>query len=91
MTHDSSFVDLLGRTARADPDRVFARFDGAPMTFGALHRRSDALASSLRRLGVEPGARVAVMLRNSPAALDHAVRARQGGRRVGAGQRAPPR
>ncbi len=69
MTYDSSFVDLLGRTARADPDRVFARFDGAPMTVGALHRRSDALASSLRRLGVETGARVAVMLRNSPAAL----------------------
>jgi len=69
MTSDTSFIHLLGGAARADADRVFARFDGAPITFGALHQQSDALASGLRRLGIEPAARVAVMLRNSPAAL----------------------
>ncbi len=69
MTGETSFVELLVRMARADPDRVFARFDGAPMTFGTLHRHSDALAAGLRRLGVERDARVAVMLRNSPEAL----------------------
>ena len=54
MTDERSFVELLGRAARADADRVFALFDGAPRTFGTLDRRSDALALSLRGLGVAP-------------------------------------
>ena len=69
MTDERSFVELLGRAARADADRVFALFDGAPMTFGTLDRRSDALALSLRGLGVAPEERVAVMMRNGPSAL----------------------
>ena len=69
MTDERSFVELLGRAARADADRVFALFDGAPITFGTLDRRSDALALSLRGLGVAPEERVAVMMRNGPSAL----------------------
>ncbi|WP_431285176.1 AMP-binding protein [Humitalea sp. 24SJ18S-53] len=63
------FIGRFADMARAEPDRVFARFDGAVLTFGALHQASDALASGLRSAGVARGDRVAVMLRNSPTAL----------------------
>lgn len=55
--------------ASTEPARVFARFDHATTTFGALHRRSDEVASALRARAIASGDRVAVMLRNSEAAL----------------------
>ncbi|MCW2241383.1 AMP-binding protein [Azospirillum canadense] len=66
---DEGFVRLFAQAARTDRDRVFARFNGEAMTFGALDRRSDGVAAELRRLGLAPGDRVAVMMRNSPAVL----------------------
>ncbi len=63
------FAPLLARRASADPDGLFARFDGAPLTFGEVERTASALAAWLRRSGVAPGDVVALMLRNSPVAL----------------------
>jgi crotonobetaine/carnitine-CoA ligase len=63
------FLPLLAAQAQADPDRAFARFAGETLTLGALDRRSDALALGLRARGIAHGDRVAVMLRNGPAAV----------------------
>jgi len=69
MSEAEGFVELFEAVGRAEADRLFARFEGAPISFATLGRRADAFASALRRLGVARGDRVAVMLRNSPAAL----------------------
>jgi crotonobetaine/carnitine-CoA ligase len=61
---DDGFVAPFLRQATATPERVFARFGGRPLTFGALARRSHALAACLRAKGVAPLDRVALMLRN---------------------------
>ncbi|MBP2301785.1 AMP-binding protein [Azospirillum picis] len=66
---DTGFAGLLTQAARTDGDRLFARFNGIPLSVGALDRRSDAVAAELSRLGLRPGDRVALMLRNSPAVL----------------------
>jgi crotonobetaine/carnitine-CoA ligase len=56
--------------ARARPDDVFLDFeDGPPLTFGALDRRSDAMAAALARQGVGAGERVFALLHNRPALL----------------------
>ncbi|MGH7126281.1 MAG: AMP-binding protein, partial [Stellaceae bacterium] len=69
MSEVEGFVGLFQARRRAGPDRLFARFEGAPISFAALGAQADAFASALRRLGVARGDRVAVMLRNSPTAL----------------------
>jgi len=66
---DEGFVSLFRVQARAAPERVYARFDGTPLSFGALQRRSDAFAATLASRGIGRGERVAVMLRNSADAL----------------------
>src|SRR5687767_3882783 len=65
----AGFIDAFVRQARSDGARLFARFERQPLSFAALDRDSDALAAGLRRAGIRPGDRVAVMLRNSPEAL----------------------
>ncbi len=69
MMRLEGFLPAFRRKARRVPDRVFAVFEGRPITFSDLDRMSDALAAGLRRLGLARGDRVAVMLRNGPAAL----------------------
>jgi crotonobetaine/carnitine-CoA ligase len=69
MSEAEGFVELFLDWQNAEPDRLFARFEGAPISLATLGRQADAFASALRRLGVSRGDRVAVMLRNSPAAL----------------------
>jgi crotonobetaine/carnitine-CoA ligase len=68
-SHDEGFIQAFRNKASATPAHVFARFNGEPIDFAALHRMSDSFAANLRRLGVSRGDRVAVMMRNSPAAL----------------------
>src|SRR4051794_3120220 len=63
---DQGFITFLPGRAAATPDAIYATFDGKPITFAELHRMSDAIALGLRRLSVERGDRVALMLRNSP-------------------------
>lgn len=66
---DPGFLAAFVAAARDRPDRIFARFDGRPLTFAELDRRSEALAASLLSEGLAAGSRVAVMLRNSLDAL----------------------
>src|SRR6185312_3597205 len=66
---DEGFLGLFRAHVGGTPERLFARFDGAPISFAALDRMSDALASRLRQMCIARGERVAVMLRNGPAAL----------------------
>jgi acyl-coenzyme A synthetase/AMP-(fatty) acid ligase len=60
------FIQPFVATALAEPERVFASFEGALVTFGWLHQASGAVAARLRANGVQPGERVAVMLSNAP-------------------------
>ncbi|HEV2555404.1 MAG TPA: AMP-binding protein [Bosea sp. (in: a-proteobacteria)] len=66
---DSGFVDLLTQFAARDPGRVYARYCGEPVTYGEIERSSSAFAAHLRARGLKPGDRVAVMMRNSVAAI----------------------
>jgi len=66
---DDGFVALLSRRAQSNPDGVFARYEGAPLTFGELDRMATALAIWMRGLGLAPADMVALMIRNSPVAL----------------------
>ena len=69
-THsDTGFVSLLTSHAARDPGGIYARFCGEPVTFAEIERRSAAFASHLRSRGITPGERVAVMMRNSIAAI----------------------
>jgi len=69
MDTDDGFVALLARRAQANSAGVFARYEGAPLSFGELDRMANALAHWMRRIGLAPGDTVALMLRNSPLAL----------------------
>jgi crotonobetaine/carnitine-CoA ligase len=66
---DDGFVSLLTARAAAEPQRLYARFCGEPVSYGEIERRSAAFAAELRRRGIAPGERVAVMMRNSIAAI----------------------
>jgi len=63
------FAGLLEERAARDPDGIYARFNGVPLTFGRLAAEAAAFAAELAARGIGPGDRVAVMLRNSPATL----------------------
>lgn len=66
---DDGFVSLLTTRAAAEPERVYARFCGEPVTYAEIERRSAALAAHLRTRGIVAGDRVAVMMRNSIATI----------------------
>ncbi|HEV2546857.1 MAG TPA: AMP-binding protein [Stellaceae bacterium] len=69
MIGGEGFLHLFEEKGRAEPDRLFARFNGAPLSFGDLGRKADSFAAGLRRRGIVRGDRVAAMLRNSAAAI----------------------
>lgn len=66
---DSGFVGLLRERALSQPDAVYARFNGVPVTYAEVDGQASAFAEHLRSLGLKPGDRVAVMMRNSVATL----------------------
>lgn len=66
---EPGFWPLFAAIAKADGARIYARFDGRPISFAALERMSSSLAANLQRLGAARGERIAVMMRNSPATL----------------------
>jgi carnitine-CoA ligase len=66
---DTGFVGLFNVLAQATPDRAFAHFGEEALTFGALAAASARFGAWLEALGVAPGDRVALMLRNGEAAL----------------------
>lgn len=58
--------DMVVRRAEAGPDRL-AIFDSASgLSYGALEAGAEGLARALRDEGVQPGARVAMLARNTP-------------------------
>ena len=63
------FVDEFLAKARRTPGPPFALFDGTPIGFAALEAMSRQIAAALRRRGIGRGERIAVIMRNSPAAL----------------------
>lgn len=65
----AGFIDLFLTQAAASPGRIFARFEGEPVTFGDLDRMSAAFAAALAARGLGPGTRVAAMMANSPQTL----------------------
>jgi crotonobetaine/carnitine-CoA ligase len=66
---DDGFAPLLARRLRENPSSLFATYEGAPLSFAELDRRANALAHWMRGLGLAPGDKVALMLRNSPLAF----------------------
>ena len=66
---DAGFVSLLTTRAATEPERVYARFCGEPVTYAEIERRSAAFAWYLRKRGIGAGDRVAVMMRNSIATI----------------------
>jgi carnitine-CoA ligase len=66
---DAGFVGLFSAQARATPQRTFAELGGEALSFGALAEASARLGAWLDAMGVAPGDRVALMLRNGEAAL----------------------
>jgi acyl-CoA synthetase (AMP-forming)/AMP-acid ligase II len=61
--------ELLNAAARRFPDKEAAVFPADRITFAALDVAARKVAFRLRRLGIGPGARVALLYDNSPAAL----------------------
>jgi fatty-acyl-CoA synthase len=59
--------------ALRDPDRVGLVDELGPLTFGELHRRSNALARALADRGVREGDSVAIMCRNHRGFVDACV------------------
>ena len=66
---DDGFAPLLARRAWANPSGVFARYEGAPISFAGLEAMANALTLWMRGIGLAPGDAVALMVRNSPLAL----------------------
>ena len=66
---DDGVAPLLARRAQANPSGMFARYDGAPVSFADLDRMANLLALWMRGIGLAPGDAVALMLRNSPLAM----------------------
>lgn len=66
---EKMLIDLLHDAVDREPDGLYARFNDVPFTYAELDRQSNALAASLVAAGFKAGDRVAVMMRNSIAAL----------------------
>ncbi|WP_438025547.1 class I adenylate-forming enzyme family protein [Sorangium sp. So ce233] len=61
--------DLLTAAAMRSPDKLAAVFNREQATFAAIREQSLKVAARLKRLGIGPGSRVAVLYDNSLAAL----------------------
>lgn len=57
---------MLDAAAKAYPNRAAVEFQNCTLTYADLQRRAEVLAAALRRRGVQPGDRVAIMLPNLP-------------------------
>jgi len=61
---------LLEDRARLQPDFPFLHFEGREFSHAEMNRRANRLAAGLIALGLEPGARVAVMMKSAPEYID---------------------
>ncbi len=64
---------LVRHHALRDPGRAALAFEGAHVSYGELWRRIGALAAMLRARGVQPGERVALLMKNSAAFIEIAL------------------
>ena len=62
----ATVVEAFRAQARRHPEAIALRGSFAPITFGALLERVDALGESLHERGIGPGNRVAICLERSP-------------------------
>lgn len=62
--------DLLAAQADARPDKVAVYFDDVPVTFGEMHRRSNAAATWLHDFGIRAGDSVVLFTENCPEFVD---------------------
>jgi long-chain acyl-CoA synthetase len=61
---------LLTNAARRHPERPAISWGECRVDYATLDRRTDALAAALAALGVAPGDRIAVLMRNRPEMLE---------------------
>jgi long-chain acyl-CoA synthetase len=64
-----SIVDFLTNAAKNFPDRKAIVFQNWSMTYAEFDRLAGVMAANLRRQGLRPGTRVAIMLPNLPQTL----------------------
>jgi long-chain acyl-CoA synthetase len=57
--------DLIAQSAERFPEKTALIFTDESISFRALHERSNQVAARLRKLGIGPGARVAVLHENA--------------------------
>jgi crotonobetaine/carnitine-CoA ligase len=57
---------LLSRQAKKLGSKVFLQHEGGSITYAELDRATNRVANALRKMGVEKGSKVAVMLPNCP-------------------------
>ncbi|MCD7984747.1 MAG: long-chain fatty acid--CoA ligase [Desulfovibrio sp.] len=63
---DKPLYSMLDVAAEAYPNRNALIFQNTRITYKTLRERAELFAGALRRMGVEPGQRVAIMLPNLP-------------------------
>src|ERR1041384_6882791 len=63
---DRTLIEYLADAARDRPQAPALLFKGAPVTYGALDRLSDACAAAFAALGITRGDRVGLLLPNCP-------------------------
>ncbi|MCL5676397.1 MAG: long-chain fatty acid--CoA ligase, partial [Firmicutes bacterium] len=63
---DKPLYSFLDEAVRDYPDRTATIFFGARLTYRRLDQLANRFAHALRKLGVQPGDRVAIMLPNCP-------------------------
>ena len=61
---------LLECRAAAQPDFPFLHFDGQDYSHAEINRRANRMAEGLIARGLEPGMRVAVMMKSAPEYID---------------------
>jgi crotonobetaine/carnitine-CoA ligase len=66
---ERTVVDLLHARLESDPDGPYLDVTGTPATAAEVADVAGRLAGALTALGVEPGARVATLIENSPEAM----------------------
>jgi amino acid adenylation domain-containing protein len=62
---DATIHQLFAEAAKRDPDASAVVLDGGSLTYGALDRRSNQVARTLRARGIESGSRVGISTERS--------------------------
>lgn len=65
----NGFVNDFITKAKLTPDKIFASFNGQPISFQLIDQHSATIAAELRQRGISTGDRVAVIMRNNAHSL----------------------